>query len=324
MLWLMLVLGALSPSDAIKNLSKDRHAMRQLKRFDGLKSCTRNLVMRRTNSEGELCRMALLASAAADGRNVRKSAKGYEKLTLQRARYLMEAIGHAETAAKKLTNAKKLPRWKLVKATRAIGALCPIIERLQQEAAMAPLSAPKVRAWSSGGFGPGQSTRQATCRCINALRAVSTPLKSSNKKFIQAANQAVAMSGCVQTRLEVARQTQYVSPKRSRFSQEGRADRVAEKKRIAAPDRETAALNIIERHRNEINACAAEARKLGGARAVRAKRMRRCICSTAKGWRFAPGPKITVEEKAEAGTLVLQLSLSKIGRVKKCGVVVKK
>ena len=84
------------------------------------------------------------------------------------------------------------------------------------------------------------------------------------------------------------------------------------------------ALNIIERHRNEINACAAEARKLGGARAVRAKRMRRCICSTAKGWRFAPGPKITVEEKAEAGTLVLQLSLSKIGRVKKCGVVVKK
>jgi len=158
---------------------------------------------------------------------------------------------------------------------------------------------------------------------MNALRRVSSRVKST-KPYILAAREAVSLSGCIAPRLEVARATQYVAPKRSRFSSDGRAEQVAKKKRIAPPSRKEAATNIIERHRKEINACAAEARKLGGNRMKRAKRMRRCICSTAKGWRFAPGPKLSFEEEASSGTLVLALDINKRGRVKTCGVVVKK
>ena len=66
-------------------------------------------------------------------------------------------------------------------------------------------------------------------------------------------------------------------------------------------------MNVIKRHRGEINNCAAEARKLGGNRVTRAKRMKRCICPTARGWRFAPGKPMTVEEKAAKGTAILSL-----------------
>ncbi len=268
MLWLLMLLGALSPSDSLKTLTKDRHAMRQLKTFQGSKICNRSWVLKRTNSQGELCRMALLASAAADGRNLRKSSASYEALAVRRGAYLVEALGHAETAAKKLTAGKKLNNWKLLKATTTIANVCPIIDTLSQEAAMAPLSAPKARSLSSK-LTPTVTTRQATCRCINALRRVSSRVKS-NKPAVLEARKAVRLSGCVAQRLEVAKTTQYVAPKRSRFSKDGRADRVADKKRIAAPSRESAAMNIIERHRSEIDACAAEARKLGGNRAKRA------------------------------------------------------
>jgi hypothetical protein len=323
MLWLLLVLGAMSPSNSIKDLAKDRRAMKQLRSFSGLKSCNRNLVLKRSNSDGDLCRMALLATASADGRGLRKSAKEYEAATLQRAVYLVEAIEHAEKTAGKLMKAKRVQRWKLQKATRAISALCPLIDRLREEAAMAPQTAPKVRALSSG-LSKSMTARQATCRCINALRKVARPLKGSKKSYVRDANEAIALSGCVTQRLEVARSTQYVAPKRSRFSSAGRAKNVSAKKRISAPNRQKAALNIIERHRNEINACAADARKVGGNRLRRAKRMKRCICSNAKGWRFSRGPKMTVEEKAKPGTLVLNLSINKLGKVANCGVAVKK
>lgn len=322
MLWLMLVLGAMSPSKSIQGLAKDRRAMKQLRTFPGIKSCNKSWVLRRSNSEGDLCRMALLASTAKDGRNVRKSAKKYENMTVKRAKYLVEAIEHAERAAKKLTKGKVAKQWKLLKATRAISAVCPIIDDLKQEVAMAPLSARKARGLSSS-LKPGVTARQATCRCISALRTVVTPLRSK-KPFVVKARDQISMSGCVAQRLEVARATQYVAPKRSRFSDEGRAQRVADKKRIAAPDRRAAAMNLIERHRSEINACAAEARKLGGNRGKRAKRMSRCICSTARGWRFAPGKPMTLEERATSGTLVLRLKTGARGRVKACGVIVKK
>ena len=68
----------------------------------------------------------------------------------------------------------------------------------------------------------------------------------------------------------------------------------------------------------------AEARKLGGNRSMRAKRMKRCICPSAKGWRFAPGKPMTLEEEASKGTLILRLETGRRGRVNKCGVVVKK
>ena len=82
--------------------------------------------------------------------------------------------------------------------------------------------------------------------------------------------------------------------------------------------------DIEPKYATEINNCAAEARKLGGNRVTRAKRMKRCICPTARGWRFAPGKPMTVEEKASKGTLILSLKTGVRGRVKKCGVVVKK
>ena len=322
MLWLMLILGASSPSDSIKTLAKDRRAMKQLKTFPGIRSCNKTWVLKRTNSEGELCRMALLASTAKDSRNIRKSSKKYEPLTIQRAAYLVEAIEYAERAATKLTKGKIAKQWKLLKATRAISEVCPIVDDLKQEAAMAPLTAVKARGLSSA-LKPGVTARQATCRCMNALRKVSQPLKSK-KSFVIKARDQVSMSGCIAQRLEVARATQYVAPKRSRFSDEGRAKDVSDKKRLAAPSRQEAAMNVIKRHRSEINNCAAEARKLGGNRVTRAKRMKRCICPTAKGWRFAPGKPMTVEEKASKGTLILSLKTGVRGRVKKCGVVVKK
>ena len=322
MLWLMLILGASSPSDSIKTLAKDRRAMNQLKTFKGIRSCNKNWVLRRTNSEAELCRMALLASTAQDGRNIRKSSKKYEPLTIQRAAYLVEAIDYAERAVTKLTKGRVAKQWKLLKATRAISEVCPIIDDLKQEAAMAPLSAVKARGLSSA-LKPGVTARQATCRCMNALRKVSQPLKSK-QAFVQRAREQISMSGCIAQRLEVARATQYVAPKRSRFSDEGRAKDLSDKKRIAAPSRQEAAMKLMKRHRNEINSCAAEARKLGGNRAIRAKRMKRCICPTARGWRFAPGKPMTVEEKATKGTLVLSLKTGVRGRVKKCGVIAKK
>ncbi len=322
MLWLTLILGASSPSDSIKTLTKDRRAMKQLKTFPGIRSCNKTWVLRRTNSEGDLCRMALLASTAKDSRNIRKSSQKYEPMTIQRAAYLVEAIEYAERAANKLTKGKIAKQWKLLKATRAISDVCPIIDDLKQEAAMAPLSAVKARGLSSA-LKPGVTARQATCRCMNALRKVSQPLKSK-KPFVIKARDQVSMSGCIAQRLEVARATQYVAPKRSRFSDEGRAKDVSDKKRLAAPSRQEAAMNVIKRHRSEINTCAAEARKLGGNRVTRAKRMKRCICPTARGWRFAPGKPMTVEEKASKGTLILSLKTGVRGRVKTCGVVVKK
>jgi hypothetical protein len=322
MLWLMILLGALSPSDSLTSLAKDRHAMKQLRGFKGGKSCNKSWVLKRSNSKGDLCRMALLASAAADGRSVRKSSKKYEAMAVRRGAYLVEAIEFAEKAAKKLTAGKRVANQKFVKATRAISEVCPLVDSLRQEAAMAPLSAPQARNLSSK-LTPKTTGRQATCRCINALRLVSSRAKSS-KAFVLAARETVSLSGCVTKRLEVARATQYVAPRRSRFSKAGRADQVTEGKRIAPPSREKAARNIVERHRNEINACAAEARKLGGNRLKRSKRMKRCICSTAKGWRFAPGAKLTLEEEAKSGTLVLRLDIGKTGRVKTCGVIVKK
>jgi hypothetical protein len=323
MLWLLLTLGALSPSNSIRDLAKDKRAMKQLRSFSGLKSCNRNLVLKRRNTDGDLCRMALLASASADGRGLRKSSKDYEGATLKRAAYLVEAVEHAEKTAEKLMKAKRVPRWKLQKATRAISALCPLIDRLREEAAMAPQSAAKVRGLSSG-LSSTMTARQATCRCINALRKVARPLKGSKKAYVLQADEAISLSGCVTKRLEVARSTQYVAPKRSRFSSAGRAQNVADNKRISAPNRNKAALNIVERHRSEINACAVDARKAGGNRLRRAKRMKRCICSNAKGWRFARGPKMSIEENAKPGTLVLNLSINKLGKVSACGVVVKK
>ena len=322
MLSIILTLSAVSPADSVTTLAKDRRAMRQLRTFPGIKTCNKTWVLKRTNSEGDLCRMALLASTAKDGRNIRKSSKDYEMTTVRRAAYLVEAISYAEKAAAKLTKGKVAKQWKLLKATRAISEVCPIIDDLIQEAAMAPLSAVKARGLSSA-LKQGVTARQATCRCMNALRTVSQPLKSK-QKFVLRAREQVGMSGCIAQRLEVARATQYVAPKRSRFSKAGRAQRVAENKRLAAPSRQEAAMNVIERNRSEINSCAAEARKLGGNRSMRAKRMKRCICPSAKGWRFAPGKPMTLEEEASKGTLILRLETGRRGRVKKCGVVVKK
>ena len=63
--------------------------------------------------------MALLASTAKDGRNIRKSSKDYEMTTVRRAAYLVEAISYAEKAAAKLTKEKAAKQWKsLLKATR--------------------------------------------------------------------------------------------------------------------------------------------------------------------------------------------------------------
>ena len=227
MLWLMLILGASSPSDSIKTLAKDRRyeAVEDLSRESD--HATKPGFLGAPNSEGELCRMALLASTAKDSRNIQKKLKKYEPLTIQRAAYLVEAIEYAERAATKLTKGKIAKQWKLLKATRAISEVCPIIDDLKQEAAMAPLSAVKARGLSSA-LKPGVTARQATCRCMNALRKVSQPLKSK-KPFVIKARDQVSMSGCIAQRLEVARATQYVAPKRSRFSDEGRAKDVSDK-----------------------------------------------------------------------------------------------
>ena len=72
--------------------------------------------------------MALLASTAKDGRNIRKSSKDYEMDGLAR-RYLVEAISYAEKAAAKLIKGKVAKQWKLLKAT-AISEVCPIIDDL--------------------------------------------------------------------------------------------------------------------------------------------------------------------------------------------------
>ena len=323
MLVMSIVLAAYAPSTELKELTQDKRIMKALRSFPGLKGCNKAAVLKRSNSDGELCRMALYATSAADGRQLRKSSDKYEAMTLMRAKHLTQALDHAAEAARIITTAKKPAAWRYAKATRAIVELCPIVEALKSEAAMAPTTAPKVRALSSN-LRPGMSARAATCACINALDRVSRPIRSQKKKYIQQARESITMAGCAAPRLRVSKHTRYVAPKRSRFTKDGQAKKLAAKKRISAPDRLKAINNVVERHRSEINGCAKEARKLGGTRAVRAKRMKRCICGDAKMWRFSPGPELVFEEQAQKGTLVLSLGINKIGKVKTCGVVVKK
>jgi hypothetical protein len=324
MLWLVLIAAGPTPSKAVQKLTTDRIVMRQAKRFPGLPNCNRNTILRRTNSAGVLCRMALLSSAAADGAGLRKATKTYQAHTLNRARYLLEAIAYAEEVAAKLSRGKKVPKWKFLQASRAISALCLLPTKLRAEAAKAPMSAPKVRAISSRGFAPGVTERIATCRCYSALTKVSDPVQTSNKPYLIEARRALAASGCTQQRLQVSKHTRYVIPQRSQFSKNGMARNAAASVKHAAPDRQKSLMRLLERHRGEIDSCAVEARKLGGNRALRARRMKRCLCPGAKVWRFSPGTATSIEEAARPGALVLQLGLNKAGRVKSCEVVIKK
>ena len=137
----------------------------------------------------------------------------YEMTTVRRAAYLVEAISYAEKAAAKLTKGKVAKQWKLLKATRAISEVCPIIDDLIQEAAMAPLSA--VKRAASSALKQGVTARQAICRCMVERGARSANPKSKQKFVLRAgASRDVRMH---RTRLGVARATQYVAPKRSRF-----------------------------------------------------------------------------------------------------------
>ena len=322
MLSIILTLSAVSPADSVTTLAKDRRAMRQLRTFPGIKTCNKTWVLKRTTRR----RSVPDGAAGIDRKRRPKHPQELQRLRDDdgpaRAAYLVEAISYAEKAAAKLTKGKVAKQWKLLKATRAISEVCPIIDDLIQEAAMAPLSAVKARGLSSA-LKQGVTARQATCRCMNALRTVSQPLKSK-QKFVLRAREQVGMSGCIAQRLEVARATQYVAPKRSRFSKAGRAQRVAENKRLAAPSRQEAAMNVIERNRSEINFRAPLRRASSAATAACSQAHEALHLSFSKGWRFAPGKPMTLEEEASKGTLILRLETGRRGRVKKCGVVVKK
>jgi hypothetical protein len=321
-MFIALVLIAASPSSItpeIRAAARRPAVMESLKSLPGLKYCDRRWVLKRTNSMGDMCRIGLLAVAATMPQSGRRSGQ-YQAKALARARLYLDAIARQKKLFEKLSGARRLPTRRWITALQTSAALCRALPAFAAEANAAPLSAAKVRAWNGTGLAPGKPLRRLRCQCAATFDRFAQKLARRGPLFKSVAR-SIDRNGCKTTRFKVAKNTRFVLPRKQQIDQKaGDVSYLAGSKRMIAPDRNAALYATLKRHRRVIESCAVDAYRVGGSRARRVTRMKKCICPETKGWRFAPGPATHLEEHAREGTLVLRLGLTERGRVSSCSV----
>jgi len=317
-----LVLMATAPSANVASLAKDRAALQRVQDF-GVLRCTKTTLLRKSSSPGIACRLALLTANAPKTAGLSPRHAKYAKQAAVRAGYLKEAMDLTGALHKKLASAKgRVAPWKIKWALHAVGKACELPETFAMESRLAPKSAASVRDWTVKGIG-GTPVRKLSCGCLNNLNAIAR-LPGADAATAKAVRSTIAGSGCQVRRLQTNRQTEYILPSRSLKRGQRQAVQSAKKKLAShKPKRNAAISRVLKRHRPEITACVAEAKKRGGDRLRRKKSFKRCICPSANRWRFPPGPATTVTEDGKRGAMVLSLRIGKGGRVKACEAAVK-
>lgn len=317
-----LVFLAITPSANVATLAKDRAAMARVRDF-GVLRCNQVTLLRKGSSPGIACRIALLAANAPKSAGLSPRKSQYAKQAKERAGYLQEALSLTNDLRKKLTNAKgRVAPWKLKWAMHAVQKTCELPDAFAAESRLAPKGATAVRNWSVRGVG-GKPLRKMTCNCLSNLAAIAR-IPGAPAKAAKSAQSAVSTSGCQVRRFQTSRETEYILPSRSLARGQRQAVRTVQKKLDSIkPQRDKAIKRVLNRHRNEIIDCVAEAKKRGGDRARRKKSFARCICPSANRWRFPPGPATTVTEDGRKGAMVLSLRIGQGGRVKTCKAAVK-
>ncbi|MBF94784.1 MAG: hypothetical protein CMH58_06440 [Myxococcales bacterium] len=313
---------AINPGGNVATLANDRAALSRIDDF-GVLRCNKVTLLRKGSSPGIACRIALLAANAPKSAGLSPRHNDYAKQAQTRAGYLQEAVKLTGDLREKLASAKgRVSPWKIKWALHAVQKTCDLPETFAMESRLAPKGATAVRNWSVSGVG-GKPLRKLTCSCLSNLTAIAQ-LKGANAKSVKSVRSAVNASGCQVRRMQTSRETEYILPSRSLAKGQRQAVRKAQKKLDSIkPQRDKAIQRVLNRHRNEITDCVAEAKKRGGNRARRMKSFTRCICPSANRWRFPPGAATTVTEEGRKGAMVLSLSIGKGGRVKACNAAVK-
>jgi hypothetical protein len=321
MLLALALLAAPSPAVTaeVRAAARRPALLKALKKVPGMRYCNRRWVLRRTNSQGDMCRIVLLTLASTTHQAGRRD-KNYEAEALARAKLYLDALSRQEMLLKKLTGARRIPNGRWVTALQTSAALCGALSSFATEANGAPLSASKVRAWNGTGLAPGKPLRRLRCQCAAAFDRFAAKLSKRGPLFRET-SQSIERQGCAGSGFKAVKNTRFVLPRKQQIDQKASdVSMLANSKKRRAPDRKAALYATLKRHRSVIESCAVDAYRVGGSKAKRAERMKKCICPETKGWRFAPGPAIHLEEEARKGTLILRLGLSERGRVSSCAV----